>query len=501
MKMRVGKTMLTAMTSYGSAFSLLVTSLISIRLATHALGTEQFGAWAFVFATIGYFFLFDFGLPSSMARVFGEPMATGDSREIGRWASMCFLIMAGQAVLMFAAGWLLRDWVLGFSGVQGPLRQEMVDLWNALLWIRVLSHPASVLPAMLFAQNRVYIQNIIYAVSGWLSVAAFYVALEHWHWGLQAYAVSLGVSTGSTVFFWFLALVCGPVPLRPTLFGLPWHGFGKMMRFSTGVFGSQLAVQATGLTQNVIITSVLGLNAAAIFAVTSRLPVFLGTFVFRPFSAFAPRWQELFCKEETKDHWKGEFIALLRFSGLFAAGTATGLLVANLPFVTWWTKPGFASDPSVNVFLAVVLVAQVLVSCSTTVFHNYYKLGGFATARILSAITEIGLGIVLAKSIGLVGIPMAAAIPAVLLVVYAFRSAGRLMSERLFRAIIHDGIWWVPGFCVAAIACYLGFPGRYFSNPFVAVLAASGLGFLFALPAFAMAARLMWLLKKPAKST
>jgi O-antigen/teichoic acid export membrane protein len=498
MKIKPGKTMLTAVTSYGSAFSLLATSLITIRLATHGLGKEEFGAWSFVFSTIGYFFLFDFGLSSSMARVFGEPMATRNSAEVGRWASMCFLVMAAQAVVMLVAGALLRDWVLGFSAVQGPLRAEMENLWDALLWIRVLSHPASVLPALLFAQNRVYVQNVIYAVSGWFSVAGFYVALEKWHWGLQSYAVLLGVSTGSTVLLWLISLLRGPVPLHFTLRRLPWDGFGKMMKFSSGVFAAQLSVQATGLTQNVIITSILGLDAAAIFAVTSRLPMFLGTFVFRPFAAFAPRWQEFYCNPETKDRWKGEFVTLLRFSNFFGAAAATGLLAANLSFVGWWTKPEYAAVPLVNIFLAVVLVTQVLVNCSGTVFQNYYKLGGYATAKVIGAVIEIGLGIVLAKAIGIAGIPLASAIPGALMVMYAFRSAGKLMGMRLFRTIVKDCFFWGPGFAMAAFACYEGFPVRLTGHPFQALFIAGGIGTALALPAIVMAGWLMWRLKKPA---
>ncbi|MDX2079432.1 MAG: MATE family efflux transporter [Terrimicrobiaceae bacterium] len=495
--MKVGRTLLTATTSYGSAFSLVLTGLLTIRLATRGLGAEAFGAWSYVFSTIGFFFLFDLGLPSAMARIFGEPMASRNGREVGRWSAMCVLLMAGQAVLMLAAGWFLRDWVLGFSNVTGPLREEMVGLWNALLWIRVLSHPASVLPALLFAQNRVYVQNIIYAVSGWLSVAGFYLAMEWWKLGLMAYAVSVGVSITSTVLMWVWAVWRGPVRIPLTFRKLPWSGLPKALKFSSSVFVSQLAVQATALTQNVIIAAVLGLEAAAIFAVTSRLPAFLATFAFRPFAAFAPRWQEAFCRPETRDSWKGEYLQMLRFSGLFAAAAATGLVAANLPFVAWWTKPEFAAFPLVNVLLAGGVILTVYINCSITVFHNHYQLGGMAMMRAMAAVVEIGLGFFFAHSIGLTGIPLAMIIPNLFVLVYAYRSAGRLMGERLFLRILRDAVVWVPGLATATIAGFFGIPGAWLPDPFGKFAAGCFLGGLLALPAFFVAGQILWRLKHP----
>jgi len=69
----------TAYSSYGVTIFGLVTSLISLKLATHYLSSTEFGLWGVLFQLMGYFYLLELGVISSMGRVFAGPIARKSS--------------------------------------------------------------------------------------------------------------------------------------------------------------------------------------------------------------------------------------------------------------------------------------------------------------------------------------------------------------------------------------------------------------------------------------
>src|SRR6185312_16728892 len=148
----------TAFASYIQMASIVLAGMLSMSLALGFLDTERMGLWSLTLQSLGYFFLLDFGVSSSVGRLMGEPLHSGDAKECGRWLSLLLVVTATQGLLIFLIGYFSVDWVLDFFKDKIPdvLRPEARSLWLWMLTLNALMFPLRVASGILFAQNRNY---------------------------------------------------------------------------------------------------------------------------------------------------------------------------------------------------------------------------------------------------------------------------------------------------------------------------------------------------------
>src|ERR1035437_4320769 len=134
--MHLKSTVRTAVSSYFGTISSIVIGLLTIRVATHYLGKEEFGLWIFTLQTVGYLLLLDLGVSSGMARLFGEPLASGDQHTMDNWYTLCLVTLIAQSLLILILGLVIRPFVLQWFNIPAHLIARASALWLTFLVVR-----------------------------------------------------------------------------------------------------------------------------------------------------------------------------------------------------------------------------------------------------------------------------------------------------------------------------------------------------------------------------
>ena len=395
-----------AYSSYGVTVIGLVTSLISLKLATHYLSSTEFGLWGVLFQLMGYFYLLELGVISSMGRVFAGPIARKSSDEASRWISTTAFIINAQGVLIFLVGALCGPLLFQFIHVDSSLASEAGELWWGVLFIHLIQTPFKTFIGILHAGNRVYYVNVIGITSQILMVLAFGLFL-HLGLGTRSYVWSYAI----TVLISSLAYCVAAQRTVPIHFsiGLKYFEMKKLKElfsFSIGLFALNLAAQVTTAGQGVLIARFSNLSEAAGFAVTSRLSLQLAMLLQRTVEAFLPKWSLDWAggrQDEAIKGFRKVYSATLPLLGLLLFW----VILVNPAFVVWWTSAEYFSGSATNVGMGVVAVISTINRIMQLVFLMKMRTSNMAKVTSVGALFEVALYFYLIPKYGTAGVPAA----------------------------------------------------------------------------------------------
>ena len=382
LRMSWRKTFHTAWTSYAAMAGTILASLLTIRLATAHLSQEEFGLWSFTLQTVGYFLLLDFGVANALGRLFGEPLASQNQAELNAWFNLAILVLSAQAALITGVGFFLRDWVIAWFNIPEPLRPEASGLLTAFLVIQAVNLVLRVNSAMLYAQNRAYLANILPVIGIWAALGVFLVMLRQGA-GVMAYAWSSAIGVLIWGIVGTVAVVYGPNRFAFSLRGIHGNMIRELFLFSSAVFIIAISIQVVLVGQSLVITKMIGIAAGAVYVVTSRIPMMAMQLVWKPFDAFAPRWQQAYC-DGGSDKVRHEFSTMVRISLLSAVIAAAAVVLINPAFVSWWTKPEYFGGRQLNVLLAVYLLLQTCTHCFAYAFTLQKRMRLWTMVEVVS---------------------------------------------------------------------------------------------------------------------
>ena len=395
-----------AYSSYAVTVIGLVTSLISLKLATHYLSSAEFGLWGVLFQLMGYFYLLELGVISSMGRVFAGPIASKSSDEASRWISTTALIINLQGVLIFFVGALCGPFLFQFIHVDSSLASEAGQLWWGILLIHLIQTPFKPFIGVLHAGNRVFYVNVI-GITGQIFMVLAFALLLHLGLGTRSYVWSYATTAFITSTAYCVA-ARRTVPIRFSI-GLKHFEIKKLKElfsFSICLFALNLAAQVTTAGQGVLIARFSSLSEAAGFAVTSRLSIQLAMLLQRTVEAFLPKWSLQWTGGRQEEATKGVqkvYSATLPLLGLLLFW----VILVNPAFVVWWTSAEYFSGNATNVGMGVVAVILTINRMMQLVFLMKMRAGNMAKVTSLGALLEVGLYFYLIPKYGTAGVPAA----------------------------------------------------------------------------------------------
>lgn len=461
-----------AASSYMGSLSAVATGLLSIKLATHFLTPEEFGLWSFTMQTVGYFMLMDLGVSNSIGRLFGDPLATGEPKKIHSWFSMSLLTLVGQALLILSAGYFLKPFVLRWFEIPPHLLERASQLWMAFLFIQAIGLVFKVCFAILHAQNRAYWTSNVQILGSWFGLAAFFLMLNS-GWGVLSYAWSSGISMLVSSLGGAFAVSQGHTKFRFSLSGISRHEVWKLFSFSSSIFVLGLASQVYFASQGLVATKLLGLEAAAVLAVTARASGIAMQSIWKPFDAFSPRWQVAYCSGDLR-RVRREFTLMSRFTILIAAAACSAVAIVNQPFVLWWTKPSYFGGISLSLLLCLFMIVQGINRCFVAPFTLTVKMKAYTWVSVSSVGSAVCLMVVFSQWFGLMGIPMGLILGDLLFPMWFYlRKGSQAIGVQASSILLKDFYIWVP---LTALAFFLALliPHIQFSMTFFWLLAAVG---------------------------
>lgn len=441
-----------------SNWTVLATAILFTLLITpsivRALGRESYGIWSFLNAFVAYSSLFYLGLGSALLRFGAQYHASGQREAFNRLVSVVITIYSGVGLLSFLVGLLAASLLPDLLSVpdDGSVSAAVI-----MLSVRVgLMFNGAAFAGVLVSQGRTDLYCLV-LICGHLSRLLIVPFVLNTPDPLLALAVVIAVTgAAEVVALGVLAFRLDPALkvslVRPTVQELrQLYGFGIF------AFLIQLADRLISYTDTMVIGVVLGAGHVALYVLPLQLAHY-GRLVIRgPVSVMLPHLSALLATGQG-ERFRRTYIRTVRTSGLLGAFVAVNLVALGPMFLRLWVGPALsASALPVLVCLGIAGFAQAIAVDAQTPFFLAQGKGRLAAIVLLiEAIANLGLSVALARPLGIVGVAVATAIPAVLVSGFVLTTRGAREVGVPLGELIREAVLPACGFAFGLIGLHLG---------------------------------------------
>ena len=372
----------------------------SVPLALHYLGKEQFGLWALAQQIMGYLMLLDLGVSSAVSRFIADCKDDVDSRDYGSLLITGGIVFAIQGALIAIAGTAFSCFAPTLFAVPNRLSHDFTNVLIIITCFGGLSVALRGFGAPLWAFQRMDFSYMVGSLSLLTNFTVLWAGF-HLGWGVYSFAAAGIPGTFlSPIIFFILCSKSGYYPSRGNWAKPKWSNFFRVFTFGKDVALMTLGSQLINASQIMILGRVADLDAAATFAVGTKLYNMGQQFAGRIMESAAPALTEMFVRRDVA-RFNLRFDNVVALTTFLATLGAAGLIAGNTFLVALWTSGVIHWNLTCDVLLAGLLIATSLTRCLTALFglagnlrpirHIYFVEGCFFIALAIPAASHFGV--------------------------------------------------------------------------------------------------------------
>lgn len=453
------------------AYGLIITPII-----VRALDTELYGVWSFLNGLLMYSDLLYVGLGSALIKYVAQHRATDDHAAMNRLVSVvtgiygvigvvCVAVMAGASVFvpdLFAQPLS--------AGAAHAASTTCLLLGAQLFFVFI----GSAFSGLICGHDRYDIVNIVNISLVALRFVAIPLVLQPGHNPL----IRLALLTCASAALQTMALAALARRVAPRLSVRPARCRLDELRMLYGFglpsFFIMLGVRIISFSDTTIIGIMLGASSVAIYALPLQLLEYSRTAVGGFTSVLLPGLTVLRTRGDLVP-LRDAYLSATRLAFFLTAWLATTLMVVGPAFLTRWVGDSFGGPAQgILIFLAIAACGQVLSTHAPLGFYQAMHLVALpARVLMLEALLNLGLSIWLAPRLGITGVALSTALPAVLvsaciLPPYLCRQLGLPVRTFLMSSVMPGAVMFVAN---AAALTFFGMALRADSYPALAAWA------------------------------
>lgn len=331
------------------------TSLVTIPMTLHYLGTERFGLWMTISSVVAILGFADFGIGNGVLNAVADAHGQENVKEIRSSVSSAFALLGVISVILlaaFATIYRLVDWGHFFNVSSQLARREAGPAAAVFVICFALNVPADVVQRLQLGLQEGFISKLwqlagsITGLVGVVLVIHFRLGLP-WLLGALAGAPLLVTVANNIVFFGWM---------RPDLRPAPKFTSGAMMgriaRLGILFFVLQAVVAIAFSSDNFIVAKLLGPEAVTRYSITAKMfsLTSLGLSMF-----LAPLWPAYGEAVSRGDfHWVKRTLLRSTVAAVIIAVASSATLMAFGPAILriWIHRP---IDPPLLLLLGLAL--------------------------------------------------------------------------------------------------------------------------------------------------
>lgn len=452
-----------AVSNWANMAMSLVISFFLAPFILHKIGNTYYGVWAVVSQVTGYLWLMDFGVRDSVVKYVAEYHEKKDevmlndiiNASMKLYSTICCFCIAGTLLLAYLFPMI-------FSGVRDNASTAQILVIITGLDIS-LTFVANVFVGILMGLQR-------YDVFSKISIVLSIVRAL-----FTVYFLSNGYGVVSVCIIQFFSNCCTnilvyAVSRRLLFYRINFWKYGRgkdiyrlLVNYSYFVFLNCIAWQVFSCSSNFIIAIFLPMSSVTYFAIAASLIEYMKKVILAGTQAFCPLTSQLDAKNEP-----ARIVELLvkgsKFSLIIGLPVGTVYLLMGKRFVGLWM--GFEYATITGNVLAVLTIMTLFSLPHYTISGillglNKHRM--MAYCRIIEAIANISLSVLLTKYMGLLGTALGVAISHMILVIFVLpiiiTGVVNIKLSEYFRSAYLGPIIAVLPF---ALVCLLA---DYFYNP------------------------------------
>jgi O-antigen/teichoic acid export membrane protein len=389
--------------SWLATLATVVYSLFSVPIALRYLSIDEFGLFVLLLQIATYFSLIEIGMSAATARILVDYK---DNPNDGRYGSVIltgFCVFAAQSLVILVLGIYAAPWIVTLISVPRPLAEIATHLLRWLAVTSALSLTFRIYGSVLYANKRL---DLIHGLMG-----------GNMLFGLAVLATILGSGGGLAGLAWlFIAqtVVAISLPLlacykfgllpRKDCWGRPSiERFHQLFSFGKDIFLVNIGNQVLEASQLIIITRTMGLSAAAVWSVSTKLFILVYQIITRIEGTAIVFFAEMMVRGE-REILSTRFRQIYQLTAVVAVVALTVAVAINHLFVSAWAKPSLAWSMYLSVLMAVFVLLNALTRCGGDFIIHTKIIGGLRYVYFLEAAVFVALALWLSTHIGFYGV-------------------------------------------------------------------------------------------------
>lgn len=395
--------------SYASIAVNIGYTIASVPLALHYLTKEEFGIWALVTQLAGYLMLLEMGMVGSVARSLIDHKDKIEDNIYGSILRTGSRVFAIQGFLVLLIGVLTAWYAPSLLNLPPHLHHPFGVLMGIQAILNGAKLAAGSLASPLWCHQRLDISH------GISSVAMVITLLMQWigfHLGWNLYSLSIATTAGFIAGLSLTYIACKHHRFYPPKehrgrFDL--NIFRELFRFGGGLFLINLGGQLTSASQVIIVSRIMGIEAATTWSIATKIFTMAQQFVYRILDSSAGGLAEMASRQEKQLLYR-RFSQITLISAVTAFVFCAGIALVNGPFIELWTSGRVTWNPWNNVLLGMVLFSNAVIRCHTSLVGISKQIWGMKYVTFAEGLSFVALSTVLCHLIGLTGLLLAALI-------------------------------------------------------------------------------------------
>ncbi len=438
------------LSSYVTVAVNVLYTITSIPLALHYLTQKEFGLWSLITQLTGYLMLLDLGMSVSVGRFLADYK---DNINGGHYGSVLLTgqtVFAIQGTIIACVGALVAFLAAGPLAIPSELHSTFAIVMSLQCVLAGLNLGTRMLGSPLWSHQRYDISNFASSAS---LLSSFVTMWLGFHFGLKIYSLLLGTIVGFVFNLTIPWLAChrmGFYPSKGCWGRFDFKLFKEMFGFGGGLFLMNFGSQLTSASQVIILTRILGLDAAATWAVMTKPFALAQQFIGRIFDSSAGGLTEMHVRNERPLLAK-RFRDLVALTSAIAAFGAIGIALLNSEFVKIWTSGKITWSWTNNFLLGLLLLCTMVTRCHTGLVGISKEIRGMKYIYLVEGICFISLAIFLVPKWSYSGLIISSIVCNLAITgVYGIARSAQYLSSKLSsvanwttRALIFFGIFAV----------------------------------------------------------
>ena len=381
----------------------VVYSLVSIPLILHYLPKAEFGLWAMLIQLMGYASLVDLGMTSAVARLLVDHK---DHRADGGYGSLVktsFLVSAVQGMIVALVVLLAAPALAAVMKVPAEHAPTFVVLLRLQGLIVAFGFCLRPLAQMLYAHQREYVSTLVSTTTLMISLAVLWLFLAGGR-GIYSfiYAGALSAVLTPALLFWN-CLRFGFLPHAGQWGSASWKKFRELFTYGKDIFLMGLGYQLTVASQTIIVSRALGLEAAAAWAVGTKMFNLIVPLMNRPFGAALPGLFEMLARGET-GRLRARFRDMVVLTASLGALLGVSFALCNSLFIEIWTSGRIAWPPLNDLLLGCWVFLLSLTGAHANFVTVTKEIGGMRYVFFMEGLCFVTLAVLVGSRFGVSGI-------------------------------------------------------------------------------------------------
>jgi O-antigen/teichoic acid export membrane protein len=395
-------------TALGSGYLALMANVVftavSVPLALHYLSREEFGLWSLVLQITGYLSLLDLGVGQSVSRLLVDSKDDINGGIYGSVLKTAILVFGLQAATIGILGFTCNRGVSQLMHIPPHLNStfESLMLWQCLVVaITFLATPLISIP--LWSHQRSDIANLSIVATFAVNLAFLWLGFTL---GLKTFSLLMSNMAGTAVTFSLNAWAVVRLRLLPSARNwgeLSWERFWEVFRFSRDLFVINLASQLISASQIVLVSRLIGLDAAAVWSICMKSFTMAQLVVCRVLDFSAAALSEMIVRGE-QARLRSRLASIVAISAIGAGFFGVLGALGNRDFVQFWTNGRVTWSTWNDVFAGLYIVSTCVTRCYTGICGLTKRIGLYKYVSLLEGVLVIAGSIALVPRLHFLGI-------------------------------------------------------------------------------------------------